>query len=249
VQLSFQANTTVNIQGQSLTATSVQSPPTPPANTNLIAAYELGPSNSSFNPALTLTLKYDEASLPAGVQESNLYIAYWDGSQWTALASTLHDQANIVTAQVAHFSTFAILGTVGQTKPPKSASFTVSDLSVMPASVAPGQKVTITATVNNTGESQGSYLVVLKLNGVEEASLEVTLGPAKSTNVTFKTSEVTPGSHTVIVGEKTAGFTVTGKTQEASPSSSLPLPIIAAGGLIVILLIIIIALAARRRSA
>lgn len=237
------------MQGQTLTATSIQSPPTPPANTKMIVAYELGPSNSSFNPALTLTLKYDEASLPAGASELNLYLGYWNGSQWTGLTSTVDAQANTVTAQVAHFSTFAVLSTTGQAKPPKPASFTVSDLRVAPASVAPGEKVTITATVNNTGESQGNYHVVLKLNGAEEASMEVTLNPGKSTTVTFNVSEVTPGSHTVTIGNQTAGFAVTGKTQGASPLSNLPLPIIAAGGLIVILLIIIIALAARRRSA
>jgi hypothetical protein len=249
VQLSFQANTTLTLQGQSLTATAIQSPPAVPTNTKLIAAYELGPSNSNFSPALSLTLKYNEASLPSGVPESNLYIGYWSNSQWVGLASTVDTNANTVTAQVSHFSTFAILGKVGQpSASPAPPNFAVTELAVTPSSVAPGEQVTITATITNSGGNKATYTATLKINGVKEASMEVAVEPKESRKVTFTTSKTAPGSHTVTVGEKTAGFTVTGKAA-ASPMGNLPIPIIAAGGAIVILLIIIIALVARRRSA
>ena len=57
-----------------------------------------------------LTMKYDHATLPSGVLESTLYIAYWDGSQWQALPSTVDTQIGTVSAWLSHFSIWALMG-------------------------------------------------------------------------------------------------------------------------------------------
>ena len=210
----------------------------------------MGPSNSSFNPALTLTVKYDEASLPKGILESNLYIAYWTGTVWSALASTVDTQANTVSAPIAHFTTFAILGKEGKvTVSTAPANFSVSDLSVTPATATPGAKVTITAMITNSGGNTGSYTANLIINGTQEASKDITVEPNKSQKVTFSTTKTAAGSHTVAIGDQTGAFTVAGEAKAGFSLDTLPLPVIAAGILIIILLIIIIALATRRRSA
>ncbi|MDH5440016.1 MAG: hypothetical protein OEY31_05385, partial [Candidatus Bathyarchaeota archaeon] len=48
------------------------------------------------------------------------------------------------------------------------AEFTVSGLEVSPTEVEVGEEVTISATVTNTGEGNGFYNVVLKINEVSE---------------------------------------------------------------------------------
>ena len=85
----------------------------------MIEAYAFGPENTTFAPAATVTVKYDAAALPTDVQESNLYIALLENSSWRDLPSTVNPQAKTVTAQLSHFSTYALLGkvTVAPTAP------------------------------------------------------------------------------------------------------------------------------------
>ena len=250
LMLSFQANTVIDLEGGSLTASAAQSPPAAPSKTKIIAAYEMGPSNSSFSPALTLTVKYDEASLPKGILESNLYIAYWTGTIWSALTSTVDTQANTVAAPIAHFSTFAILGKEGKTTVSTApANFSVSDLKITPATVTPGEKVTITAMVTNSGGNKGTFTAMLIINEAQEDSKDVTVEPNKSQKVTFTTTKTSAGSHSVAIADQTGAFTIAGEAKAGFSMDNLPLPVIAAGALVIILLIIIIALATRRRSA
>jgi hypothetical protein len=247
VQLSFKANTTVNIQGQSLTVTKETSPPSPPADTAVITAYKFSPSETTFKPAMTLTVKYDPASLPAGVKEAGLFIAYWDGSSWAALSSTVDTQAKSMTAQVSHFSVFAILGMGGQAALPSPASFIISDLKISPTSVKPGEQITIAATVANSGGSQGSYKAVLKINGIDEAEQQVTLGPKEKQEVTFTTSKETAGSYDVTIGDTSGSFKVS-MPNTAPPGKKLSWPLF--GGIAVgVLLIIFLAIILLRRRA
>ena len=105
----------------SLNAVVMAQPPQPPAGNALILAYELGPNGTQFTPGITLSFKYDPAVLPAGVSESSLYLAYWDGTQWQKLNSTVDTVNKTVTAVVTHFTGFAILGKIEQppvTTPP-----------------------------------------------------------------------------------------------------------------------------------
>ena len=246
VQLSLKANTTVTIQGQSLTVTAEPSPPAPPADTAVIIAYKFSPSESTFNPTMTLTMKYDPSAFPAGVTESKLYIAYWDGSKWAALSSIIDTQAKIVTAQISHFSVYAILGTVGTAASPEPAKFAVSDLKITPASVSSGEAVTIAAAVTNSGGSQGSYPVVLKIKGTIEAEDEVTLDPGKTEVVTFTISKEGVGSYSVAIDGKSGSFKVTAPETGKTGGWSLPsIGILALGGLLIIILIVVMV---RRRA-
>ena len=91
---------------------------------------------------------------------------------------------------------------------PAPASFTISDLSVTPSEVEPAGQVTISALVANTGGSEGSYAVVLKINGIEEARQEVTPGPGKSETVTFTTTKCDAGTYNVQVNDLLGTFIV-----------------------------------------
>ena len=58
------------------------------------------------------TLKYDPSTLLPGVSQDTLDIAYWDGSQWQKLTSTVDPVADTVTALVSHFTDFGVIGQI-----------------------------------------------------------------------------------------------------------------------------------------
>ncbi len=126
VQFNFAAHTITNIQGQSLTVTAETSPPAPPSDAKLVSAYDFSPNGSTFSPDISLTLKYDAASLPEGVTESNLQIAFWNGTAWSDLPSTVDTQNQTVSTQVSHFTIFAILGSIGTGQAAAPAGFSIS---------------------------------------------------------------------------------------------------------------------------
>jgi hypothetical protein len=131
----------------SLTASVLTSPPPVPPNNALIIAYTFGPDGAKFSPALTFTVKYDAKSLPAGMAEKDLYLAYYDGTQWQALDSTVDLQNKTVATQLTHFSSYALLGKV--TPPPAvSPSPSPSASPSVPPSTTP--KPTVTPTVSPT---------------------------------------------------------------------------------------------------
>ena len=106
----------LNVQGRALSTLSaevVTEPAAAPAGTVIVSAYDFGPDGATFSPAMiTLTIIYDAESLPDGVSEEELYIAYWDGTQWVAVESTVDTEANTVSAELSHFTQFAVIGTV-----------------------------------------------------------------------------------------------------------------------------------------
>jgi hypothetical protein len=75
-------------------------------------AYDYKPNGATFNPAVTLTIKYDQGLIPSGVNEANLLLAYYDTatSKWVTLTSTVDTANNKVSAQVSHFTMFAVYG-------------------------------------------------------------------------------------------------------------------------------------------
>jgi hypothetical protein len=85
--------------------------PAAPAGAYIIGcAYDYTPNGANFNPAATLTVKYDPGLVPAGVDESKLVIAYYDttASRWVGIPSAADTVHHTVTAQVGHFSLFTI---------------------------------------------------------------------------------------------------------------------------------------------
>jgi hypothetical protein len=190
-----------------------------------------------------MTLKYDTASLPQGVTESNLYIAFWNGAAWTESPSTANTQNKIVSTQVSHFTIFALLGKTSQAPPPPSApSFTVSKLNISPTSVKPGEQVTITATVTNIGGTKGDYKVVLQVNGINEAEKQVTLGAKETQQVSFTVSKEDADTYSVAIDDQSGSFEV---SETAAPKGGFPLGstgiiALALGGVLVIVLAIVL---------
>lgn len=94
------------------------------------------------------------------------------------------------------------------------AAFTVSNLGMSPATVEPGQPVTITADVTNTGDLEGTYAVTLKIDGVAVENKDVTVAGGATGNVSFTVSKNTTGTYQVAVDSQTGSFTVFSLTSD-----------------------------------
>ena len=92
--------------------------------------------------------------------------------------------------------------------PAAPAAFQVADLAVDPVEVAPGEKVTITARVTNTGGTEGSYTAELKINDVTEATQKATVAAGASHLLSFSISRDTSGTYKVTLGELSGEFVV-----------------------------------------
>jgi hypothetical protein len=167
-------------------------------------AYGLEPSGAIFDPAFNLTLGYED-NIPQYVFEEGIYIAYYDVPTgiWIPLSSQVDTQNNTVTAPVSHFTTFAIMGTATPT-----AEFIITSLDVSSGQVKPGEPVTISTEVTNTGDSEGSYTVNLTINGEIEQTKTVTLAPEATETVTFIIIKGESGSYSVSLDGKTTEFVV-----------------------------------------
>ena len=198
-----------------ITMAEVAEVPVPPRSSSIIGSvYDFGPDEATFDPSINLTLTYSPSSLPQGVDEENLLIAFRDAGtgEWVNLDSTVDTQNNEVNALVSHFTDFTILA---YTAIAQSAIFTVSDLSVSPSEVSSGEEVTIRAVVSNSGGLAGSYQVTLKIDGEVETTQTVDIAANGSEEVTFMVSRDVARSYTIDVGGLTDQFTV-----EATPASS-----------------------------
>ncbi|MCD6599524.1 MAG: hypothetical protein J7L19_03010 [Dehalococcoidia bacterium] len=174
---------------------------------SIITAYKFAPGGATFDPSLELTLSYDAVNLPDETAEEALHIACYDYSarQWTALKSEVDERANTVEAKVSHFSTFAI---IADSAPPAPASFVISDLSIDPVHVEPGQSVTISVRVSNDGGTEGSYTLKLLINDKQQNSWEIILGPGGSKTISCQVGKTREGEYSVIMGGLSGKFSV-----------------------------------------
>ncbi|RJS70340.1 hypothetical protein CW714_07470 [Methanophagales archaeon] len=111
-----------------------------------------------------------------------------------------------------------------------SADVTVTGVTVSPESVEVGENVTITASVENTGNTTETVPIVFKINGEEVKSVNVTVEANATETVECMVAEDEAGTYEVTVNGASASFTVTAPatptpTPEVTPSpSSSPTP-------------------------
>jgi hypothetical protein len=127
---------------------------------------------------------------------------------------------------------------------PKPAQFTLSNLVVNPSTIiTTGDSVTVSVDVLNTGEVEGIYAAMLKINGSLKETKETTLAGGASATISFTDSEQIAGRYVVEIGGQSGEFTV------ASPPAGVSWSLI--GGIIAAVLIVGIAasyLLMRRRG-
>jgi len=146
------------------------------------SVYDILPSTAVIDKAMSLTVTYDRALLPAGVGESELGIAMYDrqAGSWMALPGARVDTAShSVSAELGRFAPCAVVA------PERQATFTVKELQVSPSELSLGHTATVGVTVTNNGGESGTFVVVLKIDGAVDSSKEVTLAGGASERVEF----------------------------------------------------------------
>ncbi|MFC1995622.1 IPT/TIG domain-containing protein, partial [Chloroflexota bacterium] len=195
-------------------------PPLPPENKSIIGlTYNFEPDGATFDPPIILTFIYDPENVPEGVEEGDLVLAFYDETtgEWLGCECICDPGSNCITASVYHFTDFAIIAPVPLPSPqPVPAELSLSNLTVEPTETEPGQMVTITMSIANTGGTQGSYTVSLKINDIIEDEKRVTVSAGGSKLVSFSISRQEAGSYSVTVDGLDSGFTV------KAPKPSLP---------------------------
>ncbi len=180
-------------------------PPPPPADTAVIGlVYDLGPDGATFEPPITLTIRYDPARIPEGIAQENLVIGMWDKKtgKWVELDSKVDPASRTISAKVSHFAAFTVLA---RTRP---AAFIAGNLRISPEQVDIGQEITIKAVITNTGDLKGSHLVIFKVDGLTVASREVILAGQGSQEVSFTVTAKAAGTYRVTVDGLTGTFVV-----------------------------------------
>jgi hypothetical protein len=99
-----------------------------------------------------------------------------------------------------------------------AAAFTSSYLSISPSEVNIGETVTISVLITNTGNAAGSYEMTLKINGVVEATQDITLNAGASEEVNFTVVKAVAGNYTVEIN----GFSSTFVVREEAPLEPTP---------------------------
>jgi len=86
--------------------------------------------------------------------------------------------------------------------------FRVSNLAISSTEVSTGEEVTVKVDVENIGEVEGTYTVVLEINGVVEDQKDVSLAVGAIETVTFKVTKDEAGTFNVDVDGRTGSFNV-----------------------------------------
>ncbi|MDH4067715.1 MAG: PKD domain-containing protein, partial [Dehalococcoidia bacterium] len=189
-----------------------------PENYEAIVVLNITPTDAEFNKDILLTLGLNQTQLPQNIL--NLTMAYYDdvNGLWQNMeyeAGGPNGVAELtLSAPINHFSIYGVLAEVSPS-PTTPAHFVPSGLTIVPTVekisafvTKTGEIVTISANVANDGGEEGTYIVVLKLNGQTVDTKTVTIAAGQSPQVSFTRSGLDYGQYDVDVAGLTRTFTV-----------------------------------------
>jgi PGF-CTERM protein len=126
---------------------------------------------------------------------------------------------------LAIFASLAILVSMSATA--SEADVTVTSVTVSPESVEIGENVTITAAVENTGNTTETVSIVFEINGEEVKAVNLTVEANATEMVECVVAEDEAGTYEVTVNGASASFTVTAPpspTPDVTPTPATPTP-------------------------
>ena len=88
------------------------------------------------------------------------------------------------------------------------ASFSLSNLAISSEESYPNEVLAILVYLSNAGNAQGSYDVILNINGVQEDTKTVSLDSFQGQSVLFAISKQSIGTYNVAIGNLSASFRV-----------------------------------------
>jgi hypothetical protein len=145
----------------------------------------------------------------------DIKLVYWNGSTWEQVEAAVDAAKGTVTASISHFSKYALMYQL-----PSPANIAFTGITISPQTVKPDEKVTIQASVTNSGDLSGSYKLVLKINDRQVDSKEVMVAGGKTENVSFEVQRGIEAEYTVDVNGQKGQFTV-GTPVETPPPATV----------------------------
>jgi hypothetical protein len=84
----------------------------PPSGTSMLCAIEMSPSGATFSIPIEVTIEYDPTFLPEGINEKDIMMASYnpETGDWDDCDFSLDSKHYRITANLSHFSLYAILG-------------------------------------------------------------------------------------------------------------------------------------------
>jgi hypothetical protein len=111
-------------------------------------------------------------------------------------------------------------GNTGKFSVISPAAISVSDLVIQPAQVKPGETVTISAVVSNTGGREGSYAATLTINGIKQQTRDLMLAAGERKTVSFSVTEDSAGHFKASIDRLEGSFTVTAPVTSPAPATA-----------------------------
>jgi hypothetical protein len=196
-------------------------------------AYDITPNGITFNPAVTLKFIY--YNLPAGMDPGSLQISYYDTTlnAWVVVPSTIDTTTNSISAQISHFTVYAVTYGV---KPITSAPTTTTTTAAMPTTTIPVFTTTTTIAPTTTTTTSTPVETTLPIT-------QSTLTPLVSTTAPIMTA-VTTTTTSISTIPMSTGFTgTTPGSANSTPDHSgwvwVALGVVALGGIITIVLVLL----------
>ncbi len=204
------------------------------SNYKLISpVYELSPEGATFSPTITLTFYNDIAGIPADIDTETLHIVVFDNgdSLWKICNSQLNKVTLNVSTEIERSGKYALVGMpkvpVATTSPPQPApaAFTISNLEVRPILASPGEAITISTKVSNTGGTNGEYNIVLSINHSSEMAKNISLEAGAESVVEFSVNRRDPGNYMVNINNLISSFTIEQLPPATTSNIQSPVPL------------------------
>lgn len=143
------------------------------------------------------------------IDESSLGIYYWKDEAWHRCSNTGVDTENNIvwaymTMEEASGSPI-LIGGISTIIPPLPPI--LSDLTITPPEIEPGQEVTISLSIENIDDQALTYTITMQI-GEHRLLIDVELEPYESKTVTHTLTRNTVGDYDVTVDGLTGSFTV-----------------------------------------
>lgn len=180
---------------------------------NIGIAYEIGPDGTTFSQPVTISVTYDEASLPSGFSESDLKLGTVTNNQWEALSnSTVDTAANVISGATTHLSIYGILEVSSSVAGPSSPTGVI-------ATAADGQTI---ITWDPVSGATSYNLYMASQSGLTKGNYSILANGMMHSNAT------SPYIHTGLANGTTYYFVVTaentiGESVESNEVSAIPL--------------------------
>jgi len=192
-------------------------------------AYDFTPGGTTFSPAAIVRFSYDPTLMPAGVMDTSLQIAYYDDTQnvWISLPSTVDATDHFISAEIAHFTTYAVTyGVTAVSRAPETNTpTTTTPLTTVPTTTSATATVPLTTTTTTTTVTKASTITSAATTNtpVETTSIglnattstttpmlpAVALAPLSTTNTTASTSPVVVRMYILAAAIGVAVFLIT----------------------------------------